>query len=231
MRVIANGAWGFASTESAAYSDWLRCLNAALELARVSAAHASEPVVLAEAPAVVDEVMTECLLDPAEVPLEKKVAAARGYEEASARRAGEFAANLRTGYSDARLQEIVCNTRGACVSSDTVRTMVWHAITTRDGAVRQQAFETRARQCGFELIESTPAEELSVPAAARARALLWAKPAPAGSFPAVFAPSITGLLVHEAVGHHCGGRFGAGRAVHPARDGGERKWPPRASPS
>ncbi len=81
--------------------------------------------------------------------------------------------------------------------------MVWHAITTRDGAVRQQAFETKARQCGFELVESTPAEDLSVPAAARARALLWAKPAPAGSFPAVFDPSIAGLLVHEAVGHHC----------------------------
>ncbi len=29
VRVIANGAWGFAATESSKYSEWLRCLNSA----------------------------------------------------------------------------------------------------------------------------------------------------------------------------------------------------------
>jgi len=202
VRVIWKGAWGFACTESVRYSDWRRCLDAALDMAKVSAAYAQEPVTLADAPAVVDEVHTEYAIDPAQVSLERKFAAVRGYEEASGCRAGDHIANLRTGYSDSHLREIVCNSRGACVSSDTVRTMVWHAITTQDGAVRQQALEKRARQCGFELVETTPALELSVKAAARARSLLWAKPAPAGSFPAVFHPSITGLLVHEAVGHN-----------------------------
>ena len=60
----------------------------------------------------------------------------------------------------------------------------------------------RAEQRGSELVEATPAEGFSAKAAARARSLLWAKSAPAGSFPAIFHPSITGLFVHEALGHN-----------------------------
>ena len=202
IRVLWRGAWGFSSTESLRYPDWRRCLNAAVGMAKVSASRMLEPAVLAEAPAVVDEVRTSFATDPTQTPLERKLAAVRGYEEASGCRACEHVANLMTGYRDSWQHEIVCNTRGALVSSETVRTMVWHAITTQNGSVRQQAREVRAGQCGFELVEMTPAEEFSVKAAVRAMSLLCAKPAPAGSFPAVFHPSIAGLLVHEAVGHN-----------------------------
>lgn len=202
IRVLWRGAWGFASTESQRYSDWKRCLTAALDMAQASASRRLEPAILAEAPAVVDEVRTSFAIDPTRVPLERKLAAVRGYEEASGCRACHHIANLMTAYRDSWQHEIVCNTRGALVSSETVRTVIWHAITTQDGSVRQQARELKAGQCGFELVETTPADELSVKAAARAVSLLWARPAPAGSFPAVFHPSITGLLVHEAVGHN-----------------------------
>ncbi len=202
VRVLLDGAWGFASTESPVYADWLTCLESAVSLARVSSARIEQPVELAEVEPVVDEVRAEFAVDPAGVPLDRKLAAIRGYEEASARRAGDRAANLLTGYSDAREVEIVCNTRGTLVSSERVRTLVWHTITARDGSVLQRGREIRGEQAGFELVEATPAEELSVKAAARAVSLLRAEPAPAGKFPAIFHPSITGLLVHEAIGHN-----------------------------
>ncbi len=202
VRVLVGGSWGFASTESGELADWLSALDDAVEMAKVSATCLEEPVVLAAAPPVVEEVEAAFEIDPTGVPLERKLSAARGYEEASARRAGEAAANLMTWYSDSRQLEIVCNTRGTLVSSESVRTMVWHAITTQDGSLRQRARELRARQAGFELVEETQAEELSVKAADRAVSLLSARPAPAGKFPAVFHPSITGLLVHEALGHN-----------------------------
>jgi TldD protein len=202
VRVLVEGAWGFSSSESTAYPNWVSCLESAIELARVSAARLEEPAILAVAPAVVDEVGAIFALDPRQVPLERKLAAVRGYEEASACYAGEHAANLMTGYSDAFQTEIVCNTRGTLVSSESVRTAIWHAITARNGSVRQRAREMRGEQAGFELVEATPAAELSVKAAARAVALLGASPAPAGRFQAVFHPSITGLLVHEAIGHN-----------------------------
>ncbi len=202
VRVLRGGAWGFASTESPHAADWLSCLGDAADMSTVSASRQEEPVVLADAPAVLDEIHTSFDIDPETIPFERKLAAVRGYEEASAQAAGERVANLMTGYNDARQLEIVCNTRGTMISSRTVRTLVWHAITVQDGSVRQRSREIRAGQAGFELVEQTPAQELSVKAADRAVALLSAPPAPAGKFPAIFHPSIAGLLVHEALGHN-----------------------------
>jgi TldD protein len=202
VRVLVNGAWGFASSESLDFADWQACLESAMEMARVSAARIEQPAALADCPAVVAETRASFEIDPTQVPLERKLAAVKGYEEASACFAGERVANLLTGYSDARQVEMVCNTRGTLVSMESVRTMVWHAITAQDGSLRQRGREMRGEQRGFELVEATPARELSVKAAERAVSLLAAAPAPAGKFPAVFHPSITGLLVHEAIGHN-----------------------------
>jgi TldD protein len=202
VRVLLEGAWGFASAESEAFGDWLSCLDSAVEMAKVSAGRCEEPSLLAEGEGVVDEVHASFEIDPTTVSLECKLAAVRGYEEASAFYAGERVANLMTSYSDSRQMETVCNTRGALVSSEYVRTMIWHAITAQDGSVRQRGRETRGEQRGFELVEATEAGEFSKKAAARAVSLLSADPAPAGKFPAVFHPSITGLLVHEAIGHN-----------------------------
>jgi len=202
VRVLVNGAWGFATTESTEFRDWLSCLDAAVDMAKVSGMRIAEPVVLAEAPVVVDEVKACFEVDPTTVPLERKLAAVRGYEEASACRAGERVANVITGYSDGRQLEMVCNTRGTLVSSESVRVMIWHTITARDGSIRQRAREHRGRQGGWELVEAVPAADFSVKAAERALSLLSAPPAPAGKFPAIFHPSIAGLLVHEAIGHN-----------------------------
>jgi len=202
VRVLSKGAWGFASTESLGESDWLASLEDAIGMATVSATRLDEPVILPDIPGVVDDVRTSFEIDPTSVSLDRKLAAVRGYEEASGRSARESVANLMTGYNDAHQIEIACNTRGALVSSETVRTLVWHAITAQNGTIRQRAREVRAGQAGFEIVEQTPAKELSVKAAERAVSLLSAPPAPAGKLPAVFHPSIAGLLVHEALGHN-----------------------------
>ncbi|MBN1459447.1 MAG: TldD/PmbA family protein [Armatimonadetes bacterium] len=202
VRVLCSGAWGFASTESPNESEWLTSLGQAVEMAKVTALRVDEPIVLPDTPASVAEVRTPYEIDPTNVPLERKLAAVRGYEEASGRRAGDSVANLMTGYNDARQLEMVCNTWGSMVSMETVRTLVWHAVTTQNGSIRQRGREIRAGQAGYEMVEATTAEGFSVKAADRALSLLSAAPAPAGRFPALFHPSIAGLLVHEALGHN-----------------------------
>ncbi len=67
---------------------------------------------------------------------------------------------------------------------------------------RQRGSEHRAGLVGFELLDKTEPEELSVRAADRAVDLLSAGRAPSGRFPVVFHPTITGLLTHEAIGHN-----------------------------
>jgi len=205
VRVVVAGAWGFASSESTDFDDWVSCLDSAVDMAKVSAQRLLEPAVLAETTPVVDEIQASYEIDPIAVPLARKLAAVKGYEESSACRACEHLANVMTGYSDAQQLEIVCNTRGTLVSTESVRTMIWHSITAQNGSVRQRASERRARQSGFELVEEIPGSEFSAKAAERAVSLLSAPPAPAGKLPAIFHPSIAGLLVHEAIGHNTEG--------------------------
>jgi TldD protein len=97
-------------------------------------------------------------------------------------------------------------------------------------------------------VERTPAQELSVKAADRAVSLLSAPPAPAGNFPAVFHPSIAGLLVHEALGHNMAadhvlagqsipdGKLGSQVAADcitevPASPSSRGSWDPRLPPT
>jgi TldD protein len=75
-------------------------------------------------------------------------------------------------------------------------------MTALADGLRQTAHERKAQISGFELVEQLIPEEFSIRAANKAIELLSARPAPAGSFPVVFHPSITGLLVHEALGHN-----------------------------
>ncbi|MCX5683852.1 MAG: TldD/PmbA family protein [Planctomycetota bacterium] len=71
-----------------------------------------------------------------------------------------------------------------------------------DGKLLQRGMEHRGIVGGAELLRRTSAEELGVRATQKALALLKARPAPAGRFTVIFHPSITGLLVHEALGHN-----------------------------
>ena len=54
VRVLSNGAWGFASTESLDESDWLASHEDAHDKARVTPVRMDEPVVRTETPGGVD---------------------------------------------------------------------------------------------------------------------------------------------------------------------------------
>jgi len=87
VRVVVAGAWGFASSESTDFDDWVSCLDSAVDMAKVSAQRLLEPAVLAETTPVVDEIQASYEIDPIAVPLARKLAAVKGYEESSACRA------------------------------------------------------------------------------------------------------------------------------------------------
>lgn len=71
-----------------------------------------------------------------------------------------------------------------------------------DGKILQRGTEHRGIMGGAELLRQTEPDAFSGQAARKALAALKAKPAPAGRFTVIFHPSITGLLVHEALGHN-----------------------------
>src|SRR5579871_3029824 len=73
VRVIANGAWGFAATSELGKDEIARTAARAVEIARASASVHKKDVVLAPEEAYVARWATPYLLDPFAVPLSKKV--------------------------------------------------------------------------------------------------------------------------------------------------------------
>jgi len=201
IRVLKDHAWGFASVSDFDTDSAFAALDSAVSMAEASAAR-SEKACVAEIEGVEREVRTEVAIDPRTVTVERKMAAIEGYEQAAIKTVGDKLANSIVSYSDRVDKETVCNTQGTFVRKESIRTIVYNLIVTTDGSILQKARGRIGEPVGFELIEATSAEDFTVKSAKLALSLLTASPPPAGKFPVIFHPSITGLLTHEAIGHN-----------------------------
>ena len=201
IRVLKDAAWGFASVANFDADSAADALDAAISMAEASAARSEEAAVAQIAP-VVDRVVAEVVIDPREVPVERKMAALECYERAAMEIAGDKLANSIIGYSDRFQRETIANTMGTFVENESIRTIMHAMIVVRDGNLLQKGRARVGQPVGFELVEATSPDEFASKAARTAVDLLKASPPPAGKFPVIFHPSITGLLTHEAIGHN-----------------------------
>lgn len=202
VRVLADGAWGFASGNGASREQGLELLEAALAAAKASRAGRLEEAVVAEIPPVTDHCATGFRIDPRSVPLSRKMEALAALDRAGMARGEGRIVNRVLSYGDGWQRETVVNSFGVSVTSEYVRTSATCTFFASDGQIRQSAYKRRAAQAGWELMEELEPADFSEAAARRAVSLLSARKAPSGKFPVIFDPSITGLLTHEALGHN-----------------------------
>lgn len=201
VRVLKNSAWGFASASNFDTDSAMSSLDAAVSMAEASAARTEQTGVASVQP-VESQVRAEVKLDPRSVAVETKMAALQGFEQIAMKIAGDKLANSIISYADRVQREIICNTFGTYVDNETVRTRLYAVVIARDGNMLQRGTAVIGSPVGFELVESVNPEDFSIKAANLAVSLLSAAPPPAGKFPVIFHPSITGLLTHEAIGHN-----------------------------
>ena len=201
IRVLKDHAWGFASLSNFDKDSAFAALDAAVSMAEASSARAEKGCV-AEVEPIEREVLAQVKIDPRSVSVERKMAALEGYEQAAIKIVGDKLANSIVSYSDRVDAETVCNTQGTCVYKESIRTIMHTRIVARDGDILQKASTRIGEPVGFELVERVTPEEFTVKSANLVLSLLTAAPPPAGKFPVIFHPSITGLLTHEAIGHN-----------------------------
>ena len=73
IRVVVNGAWGFASTDHLTREGIAACAAQAVSIAKASALAKKEDVHLAAEPSYVDSWQGPCQKDPFEIPLEAQI--------------------------------------------------------------------------------------------------------------------------------------------------------------
>jgi len=202
LRVLADGAWGVHSTTD------LASLNDQIEsttrLAKAVAARRSakdRPVGLAEVPIIEDEQHWRSVLDVRHTELDVKMELMNDlYRGATGH---DDVVSVRTGWSDEHLHTELMTTEGMDRVWSFQRSLIHGMVTARrDGEV--VSYRTRhGGQGGLEVIEACDLVELGEQAQRAALRLLTAERAPSGKMPLIADRDLTGVYIHEALGHPC----------------------------
>jgi TldD protein len=204
IRVIVDGAWGFASSSRVEGDEIERAVRSAVEIARASASLKREDIHLAPEPAYRDTWITPFVVDPFTVSLSEKLDLLRAVDE-ELRRSAEIAVSTASmsflrehiwmATSEGSLIEQVLLRSGAGLSATAVR--------NGDVQVRSypSSFDGQFMSCGYELVPALDLLGNAPRIRDEAVALLGADTCPSGEKDLVLESSQLALQIHESVGH------------------------------
>lgn len=204
IRVIADGAWGFAATSDVGESSVRDAAQLAVQIARASATTRGEPLELSALEPVVDHVAHSAEQDPFEVPLDKRIALLLDCDKIMAEAAD---VRLRQGFITAsRREKLFASTEGAQIYQERIETGAGIEATATDGAETQRRSYPNSHggqmgARGWELVEELDLPGHAAPIAKEAEALLTAPHFPEGRFDIILDGPQLALQVHESCGH------------------------------
>lgn len=218
VRVIANGTWGFASTNDVTPDGIKKATEQAVAIAKANSKFQTEPVVLAPE-ASYGEVSwkTPIKKDFKEVPVSEKVDLLLTANAAAQSSGANF---VNSALFMVNEQKYFASTEGSYIDQDVHRIWPTFGVTAVGGG----KFKTRQAMSapmgmGYEYLDGLASEKLEGPeglklyrgsydmvedattAAKQAREMLTAKSVDAGKYDLVLEPNHLGLTIHESVGH------------------------------
>ena len=203
IRVLVDGAWGFASSHVLTTAEADRVAGEAVRIARASGTALREPVALDNRPAARGTFETPVGEDPFEVPLDVKIGDLLAADEVAARVDG--IAFTESMYAAQREWK----TFAASDGSYTEQTITHVGSGVEANAVEGDEHQRRSypdagggwQAAGYEYIRGLGLKERAEPLAEEAVALLSAPQCPSGRFTVILDPSQLYLQLHESCGH------------------------------
>jgi TldD protein len=206
VRVIANGAWGFACTPVADEDALARAVDQAVGIAKASARIARQPVVYPPRDAERGRYATRLEVDPFNVPLEQKLADL-GAPEAALRRGGAPVRSAEAWMSWTEVEKLLLSSEGTDVEQRLVYggTGMLAVAMNESGRAQRRSYPgtpgTEMQQAGYELVGEARLLEHAPRMREEAIALLSAEPCPSGVRDVILASSQLALQIHESCGH------------------------------
>ncbi len=203
VRVLVDGAWGFASSHERTTAEADRVAGEAVRIARASATALRDPARLDERPPAHGIYETPIEEDPFAVPLERKIADLLAADEAASRVKG--IAFTESMYAAQREWKTFAATDG----SYTEQTITHVGSAIEANAIKGDEHQRRSypdsgggwQAAGYEFVRGLCLADRAEPLADEAVALLTAPQCPSGRFTVVLDPSQLYLQVHESCGH------------------------------
>ena len=192
IRVLNNGAWGFA------YTTDLSKIEEITETALKLSSSLRGDVSLSESDVIKDKVEVDVKIPFKDISIEEKKDIMKDANDASAI---DKVNSTTVSYADSEVNELFMNSEGSEVQVKTSRVRMALNASATDGKIIQFGHGSIGGVKGFEVIADTDIEEFARGIGKKAVRLLDAKPAPSGKFPVIADPELTGVLIHEALGH------------------------------
>jgi len=200
LRVLVNGAWGFASVGTLDFETLNEAISDACKMAKAASSRLKTPIKLIETKAIEDKVVAKPREDPSKISIEDKINTTMamnnkilGYDS--------HVKSCTIDYLDLTGTNYFINNEGAYIEQD--KLYVWSRIiaTATEANVFTFSREEIGSTSGYEIFDVETPEIVGERVARRAVEQLKAKPPRGGTFPVVLGPNVVGVFVHEAFGH------------------------------
>jgi TldD protein len=204
VRVLVDGAWGFASSAICTMGEMKKVANRAILIAKASAMTQKEPVRLAEVEPIVGRYSTPFESDPMKVPLPKKLTLLTKVNAILRKDPRIHVAESTMDFIQTR--KIFVSTEGSEVEQDLTESGAGYTVTSvGDGEVQRRSYPNSHRgdwgTGGYELIERMDLAGNAERVREEAIALLTAPSCPSGRRDIILDGSQVALQVHESCGH------------------------------
>ena len=220
IRVIVNGAWGFAATHQTNADAVATATRQAAAIAKANTAHRNRPVQLAAVKGVGEVAWkTPIKKNAMEVPVKEKVELLLGVNAAALNAGADFVASRMFLINE---QKYFASSDGSYIDQDVHRIWLPFTVTAIDkasGKFRTRDGLSAPMGLGYEYLDADPAGKFALPggvtgygrsydvmedvvaATKQARAKLTAPSVKPGKYDLVLDPSNLFLTIHENVGH------------------------------
>ena len=187
-----NGAWGFSSANDMGRAE--KAIETAMKIAKLSKGNSriytGDPVVeRAEMP--VKKPFTN-------VEIEEKLDLVK---EASSLLTGERIVSRSVYYGDGVKRQLYLNSLGSKIETVVPRVSLVLSATARENGEMQTYWKSFGGTAGWELVEGIDLPHWADFVTGKAVSLLHARAPPSGTFDVVMDPELTGVFIHEALGH------------------------------
>jgi TldD protein len=200
LRVLVNGAWGFASVGTFDVETLTMAVSDACKMAKAASSKLKNPIKLVPTKAFEDKIAAKPRKNPSKISIEDKINTTLtmnnktlGYDNR--------VKSCTIDYLDLTGTNYFVNNEGSCIEQD--KLYVWSRIlaTAKDEDIFTFSREEIGSTSGYEIFDVETPEIVGERVAKRAVEQLRAKPPKGGTFPVILGPNVVGVFVHEAFGH------------------------------
>lgn len=192
IRVLKNGAWGFAYTNDIEKLD---------EIAKTSIkiSHTLKgDIELSKSEVINDKAETDCQIPFSSVSVEEKKELLSDVNNLAI--VGDVKSTT-LNYSDSQLETVFLSSEGSSIQVKENRIGLFLNVVASSGDLIQFGHGSLGGVKGYELLKNADIEKFAREVGEKATRLLKAKSPPSGKFPIIADNELTGVFVHEALGH------------------------------